>query len=31
MNKTQAEVYREVLRDVYQNFEGVENFTKQGI
>ena len=29
MNKTKVEVYRQVLRDVSQNFEGVENFIKQ--
>ena len=29
MNKTNVEVYREVLRDVSRNFEGAENFIKQ--
>ena len=29
MNKTRVELYREVLRDVSQNFEGPENFIKQ--
>ena len=31
MNKTKVEVYREVLRYVFQNFEGAENFMKQQI
>ena len=31
MNKTKIEVYREVLKDVSQNFEGPENFIKQQI
>ena len=31
MNKIKVEVYREVLRDVSQNFEGAENFIKQQI
>ena len=31
MNKTKVEVYREVLRDVSQNFEGTENFIEQRI
>ena len=31
MNKTKVEVYREVLRDVSQNFEGPESFIKQQI
>ena len=31
MNKTKAKVYREVLRDASQNFEGAENFIKQRI
>ena len=31
MNKTKAEVYREVLRDIFQNFESAENFFKQWI
>lgn len=31
MNKTKIEVYREVLRDVSQNFEGAEDFIKQRI
>ena len=31
MNKTNVEIYREVLRDVSQNFEGAENFMKQRI
>ena len=31
MIKTKAELYREVLRDVSQNFEGTENFIKQRI
>ena len=31
MNKTKVEVYREVLRDVSQNFEGAENFIKHQI
>ena len=31
MNKTKVEVYREVLRDVSQNFEGAENFSKERI
>ena len=26
MNKTKVEIYLEVLRDVYQNFEGTEEF-----
>ena len=29
MNKAMVGVYREVLRDVSQNFEGAENFIKQ--
>ena len=29
INKTKVEVYREVFRDVSQNFEGAENFIKQ--
>ena len=29
MNKTKVEIYLEVLRDVYQNFEGTEEFLKQ--
>ena len=29
MNKTKVEVYREILRDVYQNFEEAEKFIKQ--
>ena len=31
MNKTKVEVYREVLRDISQIFEGAENFIKQPI
>ena len=31
MNKSKVEVYREVLRDVSQNFEGAENFIKRQI
>ena len=31
MNKTKLDVYREVLRDVSQNFEGAENVIKQRI
>ena len=31
MNKTKVKVYREVLRDVSQNFEGAEYFIKQRI
>ena len=31
MNKTKLDVYREVLRDVSQNFEGAENVIKQWI
>ena len=31
INKTKAEVYREALRDVPQNFEGAENFIEQQI
>ena len=31
MNKTKVEVYRKVLRDVSQNFEGAENLIKQRI
>ena len=31
MNKTKVEVYKEVLRDVSQNFERPENFTKQQV
>ena len=31
MNKTEVEVYIEVLRDVFQNFEGAGNFMKQRI
>ena len=31
MNKTKVEIYREVLRDVSQNFQGAENFMKQRI
>ena len=31
MNKSKVEVYREVLRDVSQNFEGAENFIKHQI
>ena len=30
-NKTKVEVYREVLRDVSQNFEEAENFIKHQI
>ena len=29
MNKTKEEEYREVLRDVSENFEGEEKFIKQ--
>ena len=29
MNKTKVEVYRKVLRDSSQNYEGAENFIKQ--
>ena len=29
MNKTNVKVYREVLRDVTQNFEGAESIIKQ--
>ena len=31
VNKTKLDVYREVLRDVSQNFEGAENVIKQRI
>ena len=31
MSKTKVEVYRKVLRDVSQNFEGAENLIKQRI
>ena len=31
MNKTKVEEYREVLRDVSENFEGGEKFIKQRI
>ena len=31
MYRTKIVVYIEVLRDVFQNFEGPENFIKQGI
>ena len=31
MNKTKVEDYREILRDVSQNFKGAENFIKQRI
>ena len=31
MNKNKVEVYREVLRDVSQNFERAENIIKQRI
>ena len=31
MNKTNVEVYGEVLRDISQSFEGAENFIKQQI
>ena len=31
MNKTKIEIYQEVLREVSQNFEGVEEFIKQRI
>ena len=31
MNKTKLDVYRELLRDVSQNFEGAENVIKQRI
>ena len=31
MNKTKVEFYREVLRDVSQNFEGAENFFRHRI
>ena len=31
MNKTNIKVYREVLRDVTQDFEGKENIIKQQI
>lgn len=31
MNKTKVEVYRKVLRDSSQNYEGAENFIKQWI
>ena len=30
-NKTMVEVYIKVLRDVFQNFEGAENFIKQRV
>ena len=26
MNKTKVQVYKEVLRDIFQNFEGVERY-----
>ena len=29
MNKTKVQVYGEILRDIFQNFEGVESFIKQ--
>ena len=31
MNKAMVEVYIELLRDVFQNLEGAENFIKQRI
>ena len=31
MNKTNVKVYRQVLRDVTQDFEGAENIIKQQI
>ena len=31
MNKTKVEIYRKVLGDVSQNFEGTEEFIKQRI
>ena len=31
MNKTKVEVCGEVLKDIFQNFEGAENFIKQRI
>ena len=31
MNKTKAEIYKEVLRDVSQNFDGAEDFIKKRI
>ena len=31
MNKTKVEVYRELSRNVSENFEGAENFIKQEI
>ena len=31
LNKTKVEIYREVFRDVSENFEGAENFIKQRI
>ena len=29
MNKTKVEVYKELLKEILQNFEGEENFIKQ--
>ena len=31
MNKIKVEVYTELLSDVFQNFQGAENFIKQRI
>ena len=31
MNTTKVEIYRETLTDVFQNFEGTEEFKKQRI
>ena len=31
VNKIKVEVYTELLRDVFQNFQGAENFIKQRI